>query len=70
MKSRRTDGGRHRSKSQEEAYELGRKAYAKGASGEGNPFPANDPNHDDWAHGFLDGQKVRSDDSVPGQPRN
>jgi hypothetical protein len=58
------------SASDEEAYELGRKAYAKGASGENNPFPANDPRRDDWAHGFLDGQKIRSNESMPGQPRN
>jgi hypothetical protein len=70
MKSQRMAGESHRSKSQEEAYELGRKAYVKGASGDTNPFPADDPCHNDWAHGFLDGQKIRSDDCVPGRPRN
>jgi hypothetical protein len=61
---------RNHSKSEKEAYELGRKAYIKGGSGAANPFPANDPQHDHWAHGFLDGQKIRSNDSRPGHPRN
>jgi hypothetical protein len=55
-----------RSTSEEEAYELGRKAYVKGACGEDNPFPASDPRHD----GFLDAQKILSNDGLPGQPRN
>ena len=54
--------------SEHDAYELGRKAFVKGASSDNNPFPENDPRCDQWAHGFMDAQKIRSDQHVPGRP--
>ncbi len=55
---------------EEEAYELGGKAFAKGASGDNNPFEEGDSCRDKWAQGFLDAQKIRSDQHLPGHPPN
>ncbi|TXI00340.1 MAG: hypothetical protein E6Q76_18560 [Rhizobium sp.] len=55
---------------QEDAYELGRKAFVKGGSGDNNPFAESDPRRDKWAQGFMDGQKIRSDQYLPGHPPN
>jgi hypothetical protein len=54
--------------SEKDAYELGRKAFEKGASSDNNPFPKDDHRCDQWAHGFMDAQKIRSDQHVPGHP--
>ncbi|MBB3285312.1 MULTISPECIES: hypothetical protein [unclassified Rhizobium] len=54
--------------SETEAYELGRKAFQKGASGDNNPFPEGDHRRDKWAHGFMDAQKILSDEHLPGRP--
>ncbi len=56
--------------SEEDAYELGRRAFTKGASSDNNPLPQGDRRCDDWAHGFMDAQKIRSDQHRPGHPAN
>ena len=65
MKTRNDDG-----LSESDAYELGRNAFADGASGGDNPFPEGDHHRDEWAHGFMDAQKIRSDRHRPGHPPN
>ncbi|MGG6896160.1 MULTISPECIES: hypothetical protein [Rhizobium] len=54
--------------SESDAYELGRKAFAKGACADNNPFPEGDPRRDEWTHGFMDAQKIPSDQHKPGHP--
>lgn len=56
--------------SENHAYELGRRAFVKGACSDNNPFPQGDQRRDEWAHGFTDAQKIRSDQHRPGHPPN
>ncbi len=57
--------GSDKTQSEAAAYELGRQAFAKGASSDTNPFQDDERLRDKWEQGFTDGQKIRSDDRRP-----
>ncbi len=53
----------------EKAYDAGASAFAKGRGHEANPHGCDTAECKTWEHGYLDRQKVRSDDRPPlGRP--
>lgn len=52
-------------KSAKSAYDAGANACARGGGGEKNPHNVATPDSKAWEHGYLDRQKVMSNDRRP-----